>query len=225
MKNKLIFVFITFVTILFIISFSIAIPIIIRPFYYAQIDNLNLIHETGFSREQIKEAYDEMLDYCLYLTDDFQTGDLVWSESGKSHFTDVRKLFLLDLHILALTAILLIINIIFKSKKKYVPYCLFGYSSIFYSGIVTVVLFALTGALCAIDFDRAFTVFHHIFFPGKNNWIFNYKTDEIILILPKEFFMRCALCILAAIVLLCAGCITIGIRRKRAALINNCALQ
>ena len=44
MKNKLIFVFTTLVTILFIISFSIAIPIVIRPFYYAQIENLNLVH-------------------------------------------------------------------------------------------------------------------------------------------------------------------------------------
>lgn len=118
MKNKLIFVFTTLVTILFIISFSIAIPIVIRPFYYAQIDNLNLVHETGFSKEQIKEAYNEMLDYCLSLTDDFQTGDLLWSESGKSHFTDVRKLFLLDLHILALTTVLLIIYVIFKAKKE-----------------------------------------------------------------------------------------------------------
>lgn len=214
MKNKLIFVFITLVTILFIISFSIAVPIIIRPFYYAQIDNLNLIHETGFSKEQIKEAYDEMLDYCLNLTDDFQTGDLLWSESGKSHFTDVRKLFLLDLHILALTTILLIIYIIFKAKKKYVPYRLFGYNSSFYSGIITLVLFVLTGVLCAIDFDRAFTVFHHIFFPGKDNWIFNYKTDEIILILPEKFFMRCTLCILAIVILLCIACIISGIYKK-----------
>ena len=215
MKNKLIFVLTTLVIILFIISFSISIPIVIRPFYYVQIDNLKLVHDTGFSKEQIKEAYDEMLDYCLYLTDDFSTGDLSWSESGKAHFADVRQLFLLDLHILAATSVFLIIYTILIAKRKYTPYRLFGYTSSFYSSIILVVLFSVTGILCAADFNRAFTVFHHIFFPGKDNWLFNYKTDEIILILPTEFFMRCALCILTSIVLLCASCIIFGILRKK----------
>ena len=60
-----------------------------------------------------------------------------------------------------------------------------------------------------MDFDGLFTAFHHLFFPGKENWIFDYRTDEIILILPEEFWLRTAalvaeltLVIQAALVLL-----------------------
>ena len=44
-------------------------------------------------------------------------------------------------------------------------------------------------------FDKAFEVFHKIFFPQKQNWILNPKTDEIINVLPQKFFMNCAILI------------------------------
>ena len=47
-------------------------------------------------------------------------------------------------------------------------------------------------------------MFHALFFPGKDNWLFNPYTDEIINILPQEFFMNCAILILAILIL---GCI------------------
>ena len=55
------------------------------------------------------------------------------------------------------------------------------------------------GILAALDFNRAFVVFHSIFFPGKSNWIFDYRTDPIILVLPQNFFMHCAMLIAAGI--------------------------
>ena len=65
------------------------------------------------------------------------------------------------------------------------------------------ILFALIGGLAALDFDAAFTIFHRIFFPGKDNWLFNPFTDPIITLLPQDFFLHCALLILA---LLLGGC-------------------
>lgn len=55
------------------------------------------------------------------------------------------------------------------------------------AGIVLLVMFA--------DFDKAFVVFHHLFFPGKTNWLFNPETDEIIQVLPEAFFRDCAILI------------------------------
>ena len=68
-------------------------------------------------------------------------------------------------------------------------------------------LFLLVGGLAALDFDRAFVVFHSLFFPGKTNWLFDPRTDEIINILPEVFFRNCAILILAVLVLGCAGLI------------------
>jgi len=73
--------------------------------------------------------------------------------------------------------------------------------------------------LAATDFNRAFVVFHALFFPGKENWIFDPRTDEIINILPQEFFMNCAVCIVA-VLLLCCACLVLsdllfGRRRRK----------
>ena len=69
------------------------------------------------------------------------------------------------------------------------------------------IVFAAVGALAALDFDRAFTVFHTLFFPGKDNWLFDWRTDGVILILPEAFFRNCALLIGGLILLWCAALI------------------
>ena len=59
---------------IFIITFSIAIPIFVRPFYYMHIDALSLPETLLLTKEQIKEAYDQVLDYLLIPGKDFGTG-------------------------------------------------------------------------------------------------------------------------------------------------------
>lgn len=53
-------------------------------------------------------------------------------------------------------------------------------------------VFLAVGGLAALDFDRAFVVFHALFFPGKDNWLFDPETDQIITILPQVFFRNSA---------------------------------
>ena len=65
-------------------------------------------------------------------------------------------------------------------------------------------VFLVVGGLAALDFDRAFVIFHALFFPGKTNWLFDWRTDPVILILPETFFRNCALLILALVMLWCA---------------------
>ena len=50
------------------------------------------------------------------------------------------------------------------------------------------------------DFDGAFIAFHHLFFPGKDNWTFHPDKDQIITALPQEFFMNCAIFIGSSII-------------------------
>ena len=87
-------------TALALLTGAVAAPILCRPFYYAHIGPLRLAERTGYTEGEIKTAFDEMLDYCLG-GEEFSTGAMRWSESGKSHFTDVRRLFLLDLRAFA----------------------------------------------------------------------------------------------------------------------------
>ena len=189
-----------------LLSGAIAVPILCRPFYYAHIDPLQLEEATGYTRAEIKTAYDEMLDYCLG-GDEFSTGVLRWSESGKDHFTDVRVLFLLDLKVLAVSAAVLVLALIAARLAGLRPARLAGRGPAFWAGAGLGGLFLLVGGLAALDFDRAFVVFHSLFFPGKTNWLFDPRTDEIINILPEVFFCNCAILILAVLVLGCAGLI------------------
>lgn len=189
-----------------LLSGAIAVPILCRPFYYAHIGPLQLEEATGYTRSEIRTAYDEMLDYCLG-GEEFSTGVLRWSESGKDHFTDVRVLFLLNLKVLAVSAAVLVLALIAARLAGLRPARLAGRGPAFWAGAGLGGLFLILGGLAALDFDRAFVVFHSLFFPGKTNWLFDPRTDEIINILPEVFFRNCAILILTVLILGCAGLI------------------
>lgn len=190
-------------TALFILSVSIAVPILFRPFYYMQIEPLGLVENTEWTREEIITAYDEMLDFCTGIDSEFSTGVLEWSQSGKSHFVDVRGLFILDFAVAIISSVVLLSWQLLKNKSNITPYRFFKRGYGFWGSVTLVSLFVIIGSLVAVDFNRAFNVFHAIFFPGKDNWIFDYDTDQIIWILPEVFFRNCAILILVFIVLLC----------------------
>lgn len=196
-------IFLSLVTALFILSAAIAIPILFRPFYYFQIVPLGLEEHTEWSREEIITAYDEMLDFCVGLEPEFSTGVLRWSESGKSHFVDVRGMFHLDFAVFVVSAAILLFWKLIQHKTKREPYRFRNHGYGFWGSIVLILCFFVIGVLAAANFDRAFTVFHMIFFPGKDNWIFDTNTDQIIQILPEVFFRNCAILILAFLVLFC----------------------
>ena len=99
--RKLLSVFAAFAMVLTILTGSIALPLLIRPFYRAQIEPLGIPARSGLTVEQIGAAFDDVMDYCLGKRPDFAAGVLSFSPEGASHFADVRRLFLLDLRVLA----------------------------------------------------------------------------------------------------------------------------
>ena len=194
---------------------AVAAPILCRPFYYAHIGPLELEARTGLTREEIRTAFDRVLDYCLG-AGEFSTGVLRWSESGKAHFTDVRALFLLDLRVLAASAAALAATLLFARFTGRTPARPLGRGPAFWAGAGLGGVFLTVGALAALDFDRAFVLFHALFFPGKDNWLFDPAADQIINILPQAFFRNCALLILALLALGCAALIVWDLRRPKA---------
>jgi len=205
-ESKALTILFAILTALLVVSGSIAVPLLFRPFYYAHIEIFDLT-SYGISVEQIKTAYDQMMDFCLGLRPDFAVGELAFSQSGMEHFVDVKKLFLLDLWVLGLSLAAGVILLLVCRKNKLRPALLAGHGAGFWGAVGLAVVFCAVGGLAALDFDRAFVIFHALFFPGKSNWIFDWRTDPIILLLPQDFFMNCAILILALVLVWCAALI------------------
>ena len=209
--NKLLSVVLSIAAALALLTGSIAAPILIRPFYYAQIGPLELESASGLSREEIIGAYDEVLDYCIGISDEFSAGVLPFSASGSAHFADCRVLFTLDLWLLAGSVIVIALLKLYDKRNR-LPR-LGGHGAPFWGAVGMAAALSLIGLAAATDFDRAFTVFHSLFFPGKDNWVFNAATDPVILIMPEAFFRSCAILILAVLLILSAV-IIISDKRK-----------
>ena len=215
MKQKILTFLTAVATALWVLTCSIAVPLLVRPFYALHITPLQLEENTGLTREQILEAYDDVMDYCLGLREDFAAGVLPFSADGAAHFADVQKLFLLDLWVLGISTLVLLILWLVRRRTGLRLLRPAGRGPAFWGCVGLGAAFLVVGALAATDFDRAFTIFHTLFFPGKDNWIFSPATDPVILILPQEFFRNCALLILGVLLALCALLIGLDFRKRK----------
>jgi integral membrane protein (TIGR01906 family) len=198
MRKRLLSTLFALALVLFVLSAAIGLPIYIRPFYYAHIGPLGLEEYTGLTAQQLREAYNGILDYLTLPNRPFSCGILPFSAEGEAHFADCRVLFDLNRNVLlgsgAVLAVLLALG------KKFGPYRLGKRHAAWWAGLLALIAPLVIGSLAALDFDRAFVIFHQIFFPGKSNWLFDWRTDPIILALPQEFFRNCAILIGAGLI-------------------------
>lgn len=188
---------------LFLLTVSIGLPIYIRPFYYAHIDGCDLANRSGYSREQIRDAYDRVLDYLTLPGREFSTGELPHSAEGKAHFEDCKVLF--DLNVSILTGSGVCLAVLFAMRRRWGAYRLGNRSAVFWAAVLSLAAPMTIGGLAALDFDRAFVIFHSIFFPGKTNWVFDWYRDPIIRVLPQEFFRNCAILIGTGLITMAGG--------------------
>jgi integral membrane protein (TIGR01906 family) len=162
--------------------------------------DINLLHieaDSGLSRAEIKQNYDALIDYSSPLfTGDLKFPTLPASESGLEHFIEVKNIFTSFYILGAITLILGIIIIIYKAKIK-------DFSYLLVSAITAIVLPLLLGIYMVIDFERAFVIFHKLFF-RNDYWMFDPVTDPVITILPEDFFMHCAIMIIGIVLIFCA---------------------
>lgn len=179
-------IFIILTTVLFVFSFKFL--------YYYDIENLDLVAISGYSKDLIKRNYDYLISYCLGLTNpDFMLPDLVSSQNAIIHFEDVRKLLQ---NIIKVNFFFLFISIwgiihIVKTKKYE------------YLRLISINIFAIPiilGIPFSLNFSKSFEVFHKIFF-RNDYWLFDSRYDPIITILPEEFFFHSAVMMLAILIL------------------------
>ena len=192
------------------ISFSAFIPCFFRAFYYGLIDPLKIPETSGYSKDVIIEAYNDVMNY-LWNGAPFKTGQLAYTAEEEAHFHDCIPLFHLQLILLIVTGALLLAYFILIQTKVLRPVRFLKMPIVSIGSIVLIVFLLVLGIWAAIDFNSLFTVFHHVAFPGKENWTFNPMTEEVINILPESFFLACAVFIIALTISLSILTIVLGI--------------
>jgi len=200
LKNKLLSALFAIALAVLVLCASIGLPIYVRPFYYAHINALDMPAYTGHTYEEIKAAFDEVLDFLTLPGREFGTGVFPHSEEGASHFADCKGLFTLNLVALLISAAVVITLTVLRRLGKFTPARPLGYPIPLTVGLSLLGLFGLLVIIVAVDFQKAFHVFHAIFFPGKDNWLFDPRTDGIIEVMPSQFFMNCGILIAGSII-------------------------
>ena len=128
-----------------------------------------------------------------------------FSEEGASHFADCRKLFVLDRHVLIFTAAVALLWLIIRWFVPVRSAAPAGHLPAFYGALFLWATFFIIGGLAALDFDKFFVIFHAVLFPGKTNWLFDPRVDQVINILPETYFMHCGLLIVLLILCMSAA--------------------
>ena len=144
---------------------------------------------------------EDMLEYCIgrldTLDDTEATIDGVtrpfFTDREKSHLADCRVLFQKGLRARVIAILLLAAFVIYiyvhNGKEKTSTLLAKGYlRSLAFIAVLTVII----AVLCVIDFTRAFTVFHHIFF-DNDLWILYPDKDQLINIMQEDVFSDAAM--------------------------------
>lgn len=175
----------------FLVSFAVVGTLAFRPLYYLDIRALHISEFSGYSEEEIKANYNEVIDYELYpFHEELRLPDMPMSEEARIHFQEVKEIFCFFEKMLVCTLILGISGIIWQHRKR-------NYVYLKIAGVISVIVPAILGILMAFKWDWFFDTFHEVMF-DNDYWLFNPVTDPIINILPDEFFLHC-------------GCMIVGI--------------
>jgi integral membrane protein (TIGR01906 family) len=162
---------------------------------------------TGLPPEEIFANYNALIDYnAIFFTGSLELPTLPMSESGRIHFEEVKRIFVLFQLLLAGSAVGLFFTARSMLRRGRTRFMAVG-------GVIAFLLLAVVLVPFAIDWDYFFRSFHELFF-NNDYWIFDERVDPVIRILPDSFFFACVLMIVALVAGLAILSIVIG-RRLR----------
>ncbi|WP_125707256.1 TIGR01906 family membrane protein [Companilactobacillus zhongbaensis] len=164
---------------LFIFTLAITVTIFASyAIFKFDIHHYYLDQEADMTAKKLMHNYNQMMRYLIDpFQNQFQLDNFRSSINGRTHFADVKKLFMLNFAVFILSGV----YVWFRRKKR----AHFN-KAFLYISIVGVILVALM----AIDFDDFFIMFHKVLF-RNNDWLFDPALDPIIEVLPDEFFIQC----------------------------------
>jgi len=195
-----------------VISASVTLTLFDRSSYTRMQEKLSLPEAAGISEEELLANYNALIDYnSIFFTGPLEFPTLAMSEAGRIHFEEVKAIFsVFQIALIVSAALTALFGLMLLRKRRHRFLAL--------GGILTLAIpAAIVCVVAAVGWDRFFVLFHELFF-NNDYWVFDAKTDPVILILPDAFFMHCLLRIVAAIVISGAALIACGgiIRRIRA---------
>ncbi|WEV60176.1 TIGR01906 family membrane protein [Streptococcaceae bacterium ESL0729] len=202
MKNSIKLIF----TILFVISFSVCLTIILAiPLYRFDINHLKITEYAYQTKKTLMDNFTVLMKYLLNPTvNKLNMPDFKSSKEGLKHFKDVKNLF-------QLTFIIMLVS--FPFFLSFIRFRL----SLSYRGILKLFLYLplFLGVFALFNgFDSIFIGFHKLAF-SDDTWMFNPYTDPVITILPETYFMHCFIIFVLIYLLIFYGLYKSAERRMR----------
>lgn len=122
------------------------------------------------------------------------------STNGRIHFEEVKTIFEAIQVTMVISGLISLPMVIKRFKEK-------EYRFLKLTSLITIIVPAIIGFLAAIDFENAFIIFHKIVF-RNDFWVFDYRSDPVINILPEAFFMHCFIMIVIIVIALALVCLS-----------------
>ena len=168
--------------------------------FFIRFTNLDSI--TDLSIKNIETDYKQVVNYLRFpWINDLKLNYFSMSTGGMFHFQEVKNIFSL-IFISFFIIILIGILLYYLYDKTFITNLVSSFNFYFYFNFSFIIIFL---GMMFFNFSSLFTLFHHIFF-NNNYWLFNPIKDSIILVLPENFFMLCAILIICIILFISFSC-------------------
>lgn len=199
-----------------IIAIAATVGLNLRAVYSADIDRYHLTEVSGLSKERLEENFRVLVDYNnIWGAKELEFPDFVMSEHGRIHFAEVKDIFgALQWAGLAAAAILVVYLIAVRLRRRDGMIEIEDYRFLKYGSALVIIVPAVLGGAIALNWERAFVVFHELLF-DNDYWIFDEATDPVITVLPDHFFMHVALVMIATAVVCSAVCMILYLILKK----------
>ena len=200
---------------LIIISQSIIFPTFFMPFFRWQYNRLGVAETINIEKDELMRVTTDLLDYMRGRRDSLEDVYGVVAGQERRFFSDIEIRHMIDvLELYNLTfmvrnvAFFLMIGLILGLvlMKERVLYVLARCCREVLVGFL--ILSGLLVGIIAINFERAFDIFHHIFF-NNDYWILNPRVDLLINMVPLGFFIHISIFI-AGLLLLSSGLVILA---------------
>ena len=182
---------ISLIIILFCVS--VILPTFSVRYYIREFEKYRLSETMRISQPDLRIVVKNLQRYMAGLDDDL---DAVATVDGVSraffnqreihHMEDVRLLFHYGFIAFRLSAVIFILSAVYIIKNKFyyeTARCVMMGVFVFLGG------FGGLAAIIALNFDKAFVIFHEMFF-NNDLWLLDPRTDLLINMLPQEFFIN-----------------------------------
>jgi len=197
LRMRLIMGYVTAICLLvLIVCQSIIIPTFFLPFFRQQYASQEIAEYIGMTDEDLMYVTVELLDYMRARRDSLDgiratVGGVeqeFFSQRDKDHMIDVRvlydRLFMVrNVSFFAFIGMILLMAITKTKVLHYLARCSREVMAVF------LLLAVVIAVIIAIDFDRAFEVFHLIFF-DNDLWILSPPRDRLVMMVPTQFFIN-----------------------------------